>query len=171
MAENQQISETKESTSTNQKDEKSDPPLFPAKPGKKPNYGTNNTLELLEKIPSKIVDLKLDEVLTAVKTVDNMCDFPRCKTKTSLIGQDCEHCRKRYCFKHALPEVHGCGEAIKKNERTKFLHPTPAQTKKQEKDLVKAKKKLHEKLDEMQLQRKQKPAGTNSNSGKKKKGK
>ncbi|XP_075167118.1 uncharacterized protein LOC142239233 [Haematobia irritans] len=132
-------------------------PLFPPpKPGKNPDYGTNNTLELLEKIPSKIVDMKLDDVLTAVKVVDNLCDYQRCKSKTSLMGQDCFHCQKRFCFKHGLPEVHGCGEAVKRTERKEFMHPKPAKTVKHEEELDKAKKKLHAKLKDMQVGRMQK---------------
>ncbi|KAL9918068.1 uncharacterized protein ACN427_000557 [Glossina fuscipes fuscipes] len=80
-----------------------EPPLFP---GKRPNYGTNNTLELLEKIPRKVVETKLDDVLKAVKDVDNLCDYIRCKAKTNLIDHTCEYCQGRYCFKHGLPEEH-----------------------------------------------------------------
>ncbi|XP_023302640.2 DNA-binding protein SMUBP-2 [Lucilia cuprina] len=146
---------------------KVEPPLFPpAKPGKKPNYGTNNTLELLDKIPSQVVEMKLDDVLTAVKDVDNLCDFARCKTKTSLMGQNCDYCRKRFCFKHGLPEVHGCGEAAKKTERKQFLHPKPAKTIKQEEELEKAKKKLQAKLKDMQVGRMQKTGGGADSSGK-----
>ncbi|XP_037818145.1 DNA-binding protein SMUBP-2 isoform X1 [Lucilia sericata] len=144
---------------------KTDPPLFPpAKPGKKPNYGTNNTLELLDKIPSQVVEMKLDDVLTAVKDVDNLCDFARCKTKTSLMGQNCDYCHKRFCFKHGLPEVHGCGEAAKKTERKQFLHPKPAKTIKQEEELEKAKKKLQAKLKDMQVGRMQKTGGGGAES-------
>ncbi|XP_065367575.1 DNA-binding protein SMUBP-2 [Calliphora vicina] len=158
---------------------KSEPPLFPpTKPGKKPNYGTNNTLELLEQIPSKVVEMKLDDVLTAVKDVDNLCDFGRCKTKTSLMGQNCDYCHKRFCFKHGLPEVHGCGEAAKKNERKQFLHPKPVKTIRQEEDLEKAKKKLQSKLKDMQVGRMQKTGGgggadgaSKSSGGRKKKAK
>lgn len=150
--------------------------LFPpTKPGKKPNYGTNNTLELLEKIPSQVVEMKLDDVLTAVKDVDNLCDFTRCKTKTNLMGQNCDYCSKRFCFKHGLPEVHGCGEAAKKNERKLFLHPKPAKTIRQEEELEKAKKKLQAKLKDMQVGRMQKTGGADSSKGgsggRKKKGK
>ncbi|XP_017865046.1 PREDICTED: DNA-binding protein SMUBP-2 [Drosophila arizonae] len=137
-------------------------PLFPpTKPGKPANYGTNNTLELLERIPSQVVDLKLDEVLTAVKTVDNLCDYPRCKTRTSLMGQDCEHCSKRFCFKHGLPEVHGCGEIKKREARKEFLHPKPLKTIRQEEEHKNAKKKLNEKLKNMQVARMQKTGSTN----------
>ncbi|XP_020815184.1 DNA-binding protein SMUBP-2 isoform X2 [Drosophila serrata] len=147
-------------------------PLFPpAKPGKRVDYGTNNTLELLERIPSQVVDLKLDDVLTAVKEVDNLCDYPRCKTKTSLMGQDCQHCKKRFCFKHGLPEVHGCGEEIKRDERKKFLHPKPAKTIRQEEDVKNAKKRLDAKLKDMQVGRMQKATGGGSGGSKKKKGK
>ncbi|XP_054739385.1 DNA-binding protein SMUBP-2 [Anastrepha obliqua] len=135
-------------------------PLFPIAPGKsRPNYGTNNTLELLEGIPTEVVNLKLDDVLTAVKDVDNMCDYPRCKTITKLMGQDCELCRKRFCFKHGLPEVHGCGEAVKREERVKFLHPKPAKTIREEADLAQAKKRLESKLKDMQVRRMQKVNG------------
>ncbi|KAM7346041.1 uncharacterized protein ACRADG_012062 [Cochliomyia hominivorax] len=159
---------------------KTEAPLFPpTKPGKKPNYGTNNTVELLEKIPSQVVEMKLDDVLTAVKDVDNLCDFARCKTKTNLMGQNCDYCQKRYCFKHGLPEIHGCGEAAKKNERKLFLHPKPAKTIKQEEELEKAKKKLHAKLKDMQVGRMQKTgggegaggSGKGGSGGRKKKGK
>ncbi|XP_030562710.1 DNA-binding protein SMUBP-2 [Drosophila novamexicana] len=136
-------------------------PLFPpTKPGKAADYGTNNTLELLERIPSQIVDLKLDEVLTAVKTVDNLCDNPRCKTKTSLMGQDCELCSKRFCFKHGLPEVHGCGLEKRREARKEFLHPKPLKTIRQEEELKNAKKKLNEKLKNMQVGRMQKSGGS-----------
>lgn len=142
-----------------------DAPLFPLIDGKKPDYGTNNTLELLERIPSQVVEMKLDDVLTAVKVVDNLCDYSRCKTKTSLMGQDCELCHKRFCFKHGLPEVHGCGEAAKKDERKKFLHPKPLKTVRQEAELAQAKKKLHSKLKDMQVNRMQKTGSSASGNG------
>ncbi|XP_030387248.1 DNA-binding protein SMUBP-2 [Scaptodrosophila lebanonensis] len=149
-------------------------PLFPlTKDGKKIDYGTNNTLELLERLPSQVVDIHLDDVLTAVKTVDNLCDFARCKAKTSLMGQDCGHCRKRFCFKHALPEVHGCGEEVKRVERKNFLHPKPVASVRHEEEMAQAKKKLNAKLKDMQVGRMQKAGGSNTSSGhsKKKKGK
>ncbi|XP_068148253.1 DNA-binding protein SMUBP-2 [Drosophila tropicalis] len=158
----------KPSTSAAASAKPDDTPLFPpAKPGKRVNYGTNDTLELLERIPSELVDLKLDDVLTAVKEVDNLCDYSRCKTKTSLMGQDCQHCKKRFCFKHGLPEVHGCGEEVKRDERKNFLHPKPMKTVRHEKEMENAKKRLDAKLKDMQVGRTQKAAGT----GKKKKGK
>lgn len=146
--------------------DKSHNPLFPIEPGKKkPDYGTNDTRTLLEQIPSQIVELKLDDVLTAVKEVDNLCDYQRCKAKTTLMGQDCDHCKKRFCFKHGLPEVHGCGEAVKKEERKNFLKPKPLKTVRQEQDLAKAKVKLNAKLKDMQVSRMAKPSSAGGGGG------
>lgn len=84
------------------------------------------------------------------------------------MGQDCHHCKKRFCFKHGLPEVHGCGEDIKREERKNFLHPKPVKTIRQEEDVKNAKKRLDAKLKDMQVGRMQKANGGGS---KKKKGK
>lgn len=139
--------------------------LFSAKASKKkPDYGTNSTLELLEKIPSQMVDLKLDEVLTAVREVDNLCDYGRCKAKTTLIGETCKYCNKRFCFKHNLPEVHGCGEAAKTQTRKLFMNPKPAKTYRQEAEIAQAKKRLQKKLQNMQAERSHKTS-TETNSG------
>lgn len=148
--------------------------MFPARaPGKKPDYGTNNTVELLEKIPSQIVDLKLDEVLSAVMEVDNLCDYARCKAKTKLIGETCAFCNKRFCFKHNLPEVHGCGEAIKTHQRKLFEQAKPAKAVQKETDLVQAKKRLQEKIQSKRDERTSKSSNVPSSSskGKKKKAK
>ena len=130
--------------------------------GGKNNYGTNDTLELLKKISSRAVEMKLDDVLIAVKTVDNLCKYGGCKAKTSLVGQNCEFCRKRFCFKHGLPEVHGCGEAAKKSERNKFLHPKPFKIMRKDEELAQARKKLDSKLRDMRVCRMQQSAGKNS---------
>ena len=128
----------------------------------------NSTTELLKPIPTKVVEQNLDNVLEAVKTVDQTCDYKKCKQKTNLMGSDCCFCKQRFCFKHGLPEVHGCGEAVKKQERTEFLHPLPAKTVQAKEDLAKAKVKLEQKLKSMSIQRGPKPSGS---GGKKTKGK
>lgn len=121
-----------------------------AKPAKK----VNKTSEMLETISNATVNTKLDEVLKTVRQLDNTCDFARCKTKTSLIGQDCTLCQQRFCMKHQLPEIHGCGGAIKKEQRTEFLKPRPtlpaALRRNEQKD---AHARLEQKLKEMSLAR------------------
>lgn len=121
-----------------------------AKPAKK----VNKTSEMLETISNATVNTKLDEVLKTVRQLDNTCDFGRCRTKTSLIGQDCTLCQQRFCMKHQLPEIHGCGGAIKKEQRTEFLKPRPtlpaALRRNEQKD---AHARLEQKLKEMSLAR------------------
>ncbi|XP_055384019.1 DNA-binding protein SMUBP-2 [Condylostylus longicornis] len=126
---------------------------------KKPNalrnkYGnTNKSIDLIEKLPNKIIETKLNDVVQEVKIIDSTCDFNKCKTKTNLMGQDCLLCKQRYCFKHNLPEVHGCGSAVKRDEREKFLHPKPLKTIRQEQELKDAKKRLNSKLKDMSITR------------------
>uniref|UniRef100_A0A182J0U8 Uncharacterized protein n=1 Tax=Anopheles atroparvus TaxID=41427 RepID=A0A182J0U8_ANOAO len=79
--------------------------------------------ELLQPIGTDVVEKNLNTVLDAVKTVDQTCDFKGCKQKTNLVGSDCSFCKERFCFRHGLPEIHGCGDAVKRKEREEFLHP------------------------------------------------
>lgn len=129
--------------------------------------------EILEPLPSATVDRNLDNVLEAVKTVDQTCDYKRCKQKTTMMGSDCGFCKQRFCFKHGLPEIHGCGEAVRRQEREEFLHPLPAKTVQAQEDLKKAHGRLEQKLKQMNLSRKPKPTGSGEGSGKggRKKGK
>lgn len=124
----------------------------------KPAKKVNKTSEMLETVSANTVNTKLDEVLKTVRQLDNTCDFGRCRMKTSLIGQDCTLCQQRFCMKHQLPEVHGCGGAIKKLEkeqRREFLkRPTlpisAALRRNEQKD---AHARLEQKLKEMSLAR------------------
>lgn len=139
-------------------------------------FTENKTVsKVINKISSEELEKneqKLDETLEKVKKVDDTCDFKGCKQKTNLMGQNCEHCKMRYCYKHILAEIHGkytnCDEAVKKKERDEFLHPK-IDTRKvaQQVEHEKAKKTLDTKLKQMQFERKAKASG--SNSGKKKK--
>lgn len=122
----------------------------------KPVKKLNKTSEMLETISTHCVNTKLDEVLKTVRQLDNTCDFGRCRMKTSLIGQDCTLCHQRFCMKHQLPEIHGCGTKIKKEQRTEFLKPRPtlpisaALRRNEQKD---AHSRLEQKLKEMSLAR------------------
>uniref|UniRef100_A0A182QVT7 AN1-type domain-containing protein n=1 Tax=Anopheles farauti TaxID=69004 RepID=A0A182QVT7_9DIPT len=120
--------------------------------------------ELLQPIETQVVDRNLDTVLEAVKIVDLTCDFKGCKQKTNLVGTDCSFCKDRFCFKHSLPEIHGCGEAVKKKERELFLHPMTGKAKAEQKEKQKAQVRLTQKLKQMSLERKQKPTGAGSGS-------
>ncbi|XP_055693169.1 DNA-binding protein SMUBP-2 [Lutzomyia longipalpis] len=117
----------------------------------------NDSGTMVKEIPTDVVNENLTDVLESVHIIDSLCDYKTCKQKTSLMGQDCTYCRKRFCFKHGLPEVHGCGEAIKKDERKKFMHPIPEKTRREQEDLAKLRVKFKENLKDMQRQRLAKP--------------
>lgn len=121
----------------------------------KPTKKTNKSSEMLQSMSNTSVNKKLDDVLQTVRQLDNTCDFARCKVKTSLIFQDCKLCDQRFCMKHQLPEVHGCGGAARKTERSEFLKPrtipiSAALRRNEQKD---AHARLEQKLKDMSLAR------------------
>jgi ATP-dependent RNA/DNA helicase IGHMBP2 len=66
-------------------------------------------------VPSKngVEEEDFDAVCAQFQTLNSVCNYERCKTKVTVLGADCAHCRARFCLSHALAEVHGCGEAAK----------------------------------------------------------
>jgi ATP-dependent RNA/DNA helicase IGHMBP2 len=54
-----------------------------------------------------------DALCEQFQTLNRVCNYEKCKTKTAVLGADCVHCRVRFCLSHALAEIHGCGEAAK----------------------------------------------------------
>lgn len=175
-------------------------PLFPSVTSSRTgveriDFGTNDTLTMLQPIPTAVVSKQLDTVLNvsltpllslkslspirhtyitvhlaqAVRQLDNTCCHPAgCRTKVSLIYQECKHCERRYCMRHGLPEVHGCGEAIRRAERAEFLRPVPLKTRQREEDTRKARERMEQKLKDLQLERRAKPAGGGGGQSKKK---
>ncbi|KAK5642651.1 hypothetical protein RI129_008818 [Pyrocoelia pectoralis] len=101
----------------------------------------------------------LDTVLDNVKKIDVTCCFTKCKKKTSDFGIDCKYCSSRFCTAHGLPEIHGCGEAVKRDEQRKFQHlyTAPSQEKHNQ-----AANKLTAKLKQMQFERKGKQCSNKS---------
>lgn len=95
----------------------------------------------------------LDDVINKVKKIDNICDFVKCKNKTNLIAIDCKFCKGRFCTTHGLPEIHGCGEAVRREERREYMHPEPKLSSEKHDQ---AQTKLTMKLKKMQLERKSK---------------
>ncbi|XP_022912138.2 DNA-binding protein SMUBP-2 [Onthophagus taurus] len=95
----------------------------------------------------------IDEVLEKIKEIDNTCAFGKCKTKTANFAIQCKYCNLRFCTSHGLPEIHGCGEAVRRDEKRKYMHPEP---KLSENKHEKAATKLSMKLKQMQMERKAK---------------
>lgn len=105
----------------------------------------------------------LDSVLKNVKKIDNTCAFVKCKNRTSDFAIQCKYCNCRFCTTHGLPEIHGCGEAVRRDEKRKYLHP---EVKLSSEKHSQAATKLSMKLKQMQLERKSKQGF--ANKGKKK---
>lgn len=105
----------------------------------------------------------LESVLNDVKKIDYTCAFAKCKIRTNNIAIHCKHCNSRFCTTHGLPEIHGCGEAVRREEKRKYLHPGPKLSKEKHSQ---ASVKLEMKLKQMQQERKSKQGFTNK--GKKK---
>jgi len=110
--------------------------------------------EKLQKVVGTSKDL--DEMLEKVVKLDNTCSFPSCKKKTTDFAISCKYCNSRFCTTHGLQEIHGCGEAVRRDERQKFLNPGGAKLSKANHD--KAQQKLNMKMKQMELERKSKPS-------------
>ncbi|XP_041357729.1 LOW QUALITY PROTEIN: DNA-binding protein SMUBP-2-like [Gigantopelta aegis] len=54
-----------------------------------------------------------DGMISAVQNMDSKCHFKKCKEMTLTFSQTCQFCRQRFCYAHAMPEVHGCGDEAK----------------------------------------------------------
>lgn len=114
-----------------------------------------------KKIKDKDKELKtavsgddLDNVIDKVKKIDNVCSFLKCKTKVQDFSIHCKYCNNRFCTTHGLPEIHGCGEAVRRDERRKFEHPNTSKLTKEKHS--QAQTKLNMKLKQMQNERKSK---------------
>lgn len=75
------------------------------------------------------------------------CEHPRrCRTSIAMLGHVCQFCHLKFCLDHAIPEVHGCGDAVRTFARRAFQTnklPRSNMTMDQRKKLE---KKLHEKV-------------------------
>lgn len=60
----------------------------------------------------------LDAILREFKKLDTVCNFSTCKTSITVLGQQCNYCRRRFCLSHHLPEIHGCGDAARQSARS-----------------------------------------------------
>lgn len=103
----------------------------------------------------KLKDDDFDSVISHFQKMNTRCNFEHCKKSTELISSTCIHCRLCFCFEHALPEVHGCGEAARKHARQIFKHPPTVKSDDHHRN--QKLKKLHTKLKEKNDERKAKP--------------
>ncbi|CAI5731749.1 unnamed protein product [Hyaloperonospora brassicae] len=90
------------------------------------------------------------EYLTRQASKSSTCAFEKassCKKRVTMFGSVCKFCKLKFCYDHVLPEVHGCGNAVRKFERAEFQRPTTSSDRK--KTLTSDKRKvLKKKLNE-----------------------
>ena len=63
--------------------------------------------------PKKSTEEDFDTICEEFENMNKVCNFTGCKTKVSIIGANCAHCRVRFCLNHSMAELHGCGEAAR----------------------------------------------------------
>lgn len=91
-----------------------------------------------------------DELLDNCIKAKEQCSASTCNKSIKLIKLQCQLCSENFCTTHALPEVHGCGNAAKKAASAPIKKtPNPDKTHQLE-------NKLSKKLEKMKNERKKK---------------
>ena len=62
-----------------------------------------------------------------VEQTQKRCGRDGCQGLTTGTGAVCRYCKLKYCYKHALPEQHGCGEAARSAAREGVLRSAASQ--------------------------------------------
>ncbi|OWZ15994.1 DNA polymerase alpha-associated DNA helicase A [Phytophthora megakarya] len=91
------------------------------------------------------------EFLTRQANKSSSCAFQsssRCKKSTTMLGSVCKFCKLKFCYDHALPEVHGCGDAVRKFERAAFQQQMTRSNEPKKKLTGDKRKLLKKKLEE-----------------------
>ncbi|XP_074129809.1 DNA-binding protein SMUBP-2 [Sminthopsis crassicaudata] len=104
-----------------------------------------------------------DALISAAIKADSTCGFSGCRASVVTLGQLCPHCAHRFCLRHHIPEVHGCGEKARAQARQRISREgvlyAGSGTKAKGPDPVKRvhlQRRLDQKLVELSSQRKSK---------------
>ncbi|KAL4145980.1 hypothetical protein PRNP1_011853 [Phytophthora ramorum] len=133
------------------------PPPAPTSSGKKSKKRNKKKKGQAKTVNTAPVDeLKDGEdelgFLTRQASKSSSCAFQsssRCKKSTTMLGSVCKFCKLKFCYDHALPEVHGCGDAVRKFERAAFQQQATRSAAAPKKKLTGDKRKLlKKKLEE-----------------------
>ncbi|RDD36858.1 DNA-binding protein SMUBP-2 [Trichoplax sp. H2] len=95
-----------------------------------------------------------DALIEAAVAADNHCAMIGCKKPVATLGLFCQHCRRRFCFSHQLPELHGCGQEARLAARKDFKSTSKSSS--SSKNALKQEllqKKLNSKLQDMSSSR------------------
>lgn len=147
------------------------------KKGKKPGVPTPSATATPARNQTSVApvsELQKDEdelaFLTREASNSTACSFqqvgggPRCKKSVTMLGSICRFCNLKFCYDHAQPEVHGCGDAVRAFERSRFQTQMAAPSKDNAPKLTADKrkllqKKLEKKVGEQSAGRTAKPKG------------
>ncbi|XP_076446820.1 DNA-binding protein SMUBP-2-like isoform X2 [Babylonia areolata] len=124
---------------------------------------TPTQLDQAAEVLGKVADDDFDALIASVTALDSQCSFKKCRVLTNTLGRNCQHCTRRFCLQHLMPEVHGCGEAAKVHARQTIsregvLHRgsgVPSKKPSADKRAL-LERKLNKKLSEMNDQRSRK---------------
>ncbi|KAG3179374.1 DNA-binding protein [Phytophthora cactorum] len=123
------------------------PPAPTSGKKKKKNKTKKNQTKVVNTAPVDELKDGEDELefLTRQANKSSSCAFQsssRCKKSTSMLGSVCKFCKLKFCYDHALPEVHGCGDAVRKFERAAFQQQMTRSNDTSQKKLTGDKRKL-----------------------------
>nr|CEL67893.1 TPA: DNA-binding protein, putative [Neospora caninum Liverpool] len=82
--------------------------------------------------PEKGSEDDFDALLESLSKEDWTCGFSRCQASTKVLGRTCPFCRKRFCFSHSMPEIHGCGDAASAGARKSFRESVARERRREE---------------------------------------
>ncbi|RNC47455.1 hypothetical protein TcCL_NonESM02644 [Trypanosoma cruzi] len=99
----------------------------------------------------------LTEEKIIVSQMSTTCGFKGCLNHTYLVMPVCTHCGKRMCTAHLLPEVHGCGDAVKNaSQRQATADAAEMRRRRKHLGLDDVKARLDRRREELATQRKKK---------------
>ncbi len=154
------VSEDQTCSGDNTLSSESEVPLFSKPTDSKCTISVNAEKKCKKKSKQKtksanVNDEDLDTLILEMSKLDSICAYLKCTKNVKLIGFKCPYCSRRHCVQHHLPEVHGCGDAIKSSARvlgsTTSAHGTTESTR----DRAVLKKKLQSRI--VKLSQKHKP--------------
>lgn len=141
------------------KDEKPKEKKTKAKSATKPKPKSIDTHD--HQIPKSTEDD--EKLMESFAREERQCKFPDCHQSISVLGEKCRFCIQIFCLKHAMPEIHGCGEAAKRHARMEYERTMAGPVKMTKSNSASAgekrerlQTKLDEKLKTMKGQRQQK---------------
>lgn len=102
-------------------------------------------------------DEDFDQLCEQFQELSKVCNYDGCKVKVATIGANCSYCRVRFCLSHSMAELHGCGEAVRRDRAVN----TTSSSSSRSLDPTKRKhlsRKLNKKIDSLSDNRRTKPS-------------